>query len=316
MWAADLADTGSRPNDLSCVGCQQPVRLRAGAKNRPHFAHVADAACPGGETALHRTAIRVLQASILSASAEGLPYPVHCICRRCDAERDADLSRRGCVVVVDQILEDGIRPDLLVSTANGQRLAVIEVIVTHAPEDAALAVYDRLGLPVIRVWPTWDMLTTIRSGLGPELAKSQTRTLGCFEVAGTCRFPRHRTTGTVPCPTCRKPARQLSVETATAKCWSCHHPFNVLDVIDCTDADPVLIAAGCPELTDVKAIAASRGVLLATKHSKAAGGSYLMHLCARLQAHPGRQLPVRARRRRNQPKCGDNRSDAVRGRAP
>jgi hypothetical protein len=279
VWAADLAAAATRPGDLLCVGCDEPVRLRAGAKNRPHFAHVADAACPGGETALHKTTIRVLQAAILDASAAGRPYLVRCVCDRCMAERDADLGRPGCTVVVDQVLEDGIRPDLLVCSASGQRLAVIEVIVMHAPEDAAIAVFDRLGLPIIRVWPTWETLIEMRVGLSADLAKTVSKTVGCFAVTGSCRFPRHQA-GQVPCRTCRKPARRLSVELAHAECWSCHRQLPVLDIVDCTDNENLtLIAAGCPEIPNTKAIGASMGVLLDMKYSKAAGGSYLMHLC-------------------------------------
>ena len=183
-------------------------------------------------------------------------------------------------MIVDQVLENGIRPDLLV-LANERRLAVIEVIVTHAPEDTALDVYERLGLPVVRVWPTWESLPDMRFGLGAELAKNWRRTVGCFNVSGACRFPRHRTSGTVPCPTCSSPARQLSVEVSHLKCYGrpCGRQVPVLDFIDCTDEDLMLLAAGTPEIPDVKAIAAQRGVVVEWKHSKTAGGSYLMHLC-------------------------------------
>ena len=50
VWAADLSTVEIRPKELTCVGFDDMVRLRAGAKNRPHFAHVTDALCPGGET--------------------------------------------------------------------------------------------------------------------------------------------------------------------------------------------------------------------------------------------------------------------------
>jgi hypothetical protein len=34
------------------------------------------------------------------------------------------------------------------------------------PEGRALDLYVRPGLPVIRVWPTWDALPEMRAGLG------------------------------------------------------------------------------------------------------------------------------------------------------
>lgn len=278
VWAAELATMESRPTGLTCVGCDDTVRLRAGAKNRPHFAHIADAACPGGETALHRTTIRVLQQAILDAAENERPYHVHCGCDRCDAERLADLARPGCSIAIDQVLEDGIRPDLLIRSRQGTPLAVIEVIVTHEPEPAALAVFERLGLPTIRVWPTWDTLAELRHGLGADLELGWNRSTGCFDVTGACRSPRHRS-GTVPCPNCLIPARQLSVETAHAECWVCHKQYPVLDLIDCTDNQLVLVAAGCPEVPNAQVIGTERGVRRAVKHSKAAGGSYLIHLC-------------------------------------
>ena len=205
-------------------------------------------------------------------------------------------------MVVDQILEDGIRPDLLVSTANGQRLAVIEVIVTHAPEDAALAVYDRLGLPVIRVWPTWDMLTTIRSGPAPPWKRVRDEYILLLRGGRNLPVPspphdRHRSVPDLPKAGTTAERRNRHCEMLALG----HYLFNVLDVIDGTDADPVLIAAGCPELTDVKAIAASRGVLLATKHSKAAGGSYPYRISARCRTSAPRATTSCARPAAPQP---------------
>jgi hypothetical protein len=83
----------------------------------------------------------------------------------------------------------------------------------------------------------------------------------------------------MPCPTCRLPVRQLSVEVARTTCWSCRRQLPVLDFVDCTDDEPVLIAASCPEIPGAKSIGAARRVSLEVRHSAKAGGSYLMHLC-------------------------------------
>ncbi|HUP69638.1 MAG TPA: competence protein CoiA family protein [Acidimicrobiales bacterium] len=276
VWARELAAADERPEGARCVGCDELVRLRAGAKNRPHFAHLHDEVCVGGETALHQTTVRVLRAAILDAAAAGRPYRVLCACARCLASREADVARQGCAVAVDEVLEGRIRPDLLVRTGSGKPLVVIEVIVTHAPEEDAVELYERLGLPVIRVWPTLAALEQMRSALGQELLRTEERPTGCFGVSG-CRFPRHSEPGKVACPTCAKPARQISVEITTASCYKCYKPFPVLDLVDCTDEHLFVIAAGCPDLPGVAAVAASRGVRMATRNSNAAGGSYLMH---------------------------------------
>ncbi|HWL43030.1 MAG TPA: competence protein CoiA family protein [Ilumatobacter sp.] len=277
VWATDLAEAGERPGGLLCVGCLNPVVLRAGARNRPHFAHLAGGDCAGGETVLHRVAIRVLDQAIHDASHDGGRYEVHCGCGRCLASRTANLARRSIATRLDQVIADRVRPDIAVHV-HDRPFAVIEVIVTHAPELDALNVYEQIEVPVIRVWPTWQTLHMLRSGLPEAHARSRTQPDGLFDVVGTCRFPRHRQ-GLQPCETCGRPARRLSIETSVSPCYRCQRPFNVLDVIDCTDDELVLIAASCSELPDLTEFARERDVRLKDAEPRAAGSRYLMHHC-------------------------------------
>ncbi len=75
------------------------------------------------------------------------------------------------------------RPDLLVRDAQGRARFVAEVIVTHEPEPQALRVFEHAGLAVIKVWPAWDVLEDMRSGLTERVR---------FEVIGApCQLQRH-----------------------------------------------------------------------------------------------------------------------------
>lgn len=286
VWADDLAASGARPTGLTCVGCGSSVILRAGAKNRPHFAHRVESACASGETVLHRTTVRTLAESIRSAASLAQPFEVFTRCERCQSHRVANLARPGCTITVDGMFDGGVRPDLLVRQASGTPLAAIEVIVTHAPEPETWALYQAKDLSVICVWPTWDTLPLMRLGLQEHLYRSSERAAGCFEVS-PCRFPRHHTGGTVPCPDCAAPAHLLSVERATTSCYRCRKSFRMIDIVDCTHDHLVLIAAGCPDLPGVKKLAAELGVAMDVHYSRSAGGEYLMHLCPHCRAIQG-----------------------------
>jgi hypothetical protein len=120
VWAVDLAQTGERPKDLKCVECSEPVLLRHGEQRQPHFAHRVAVGCTAGESALHRSAIRVIVDGILRAASDGRTYPFPIVCEFCDASRLGNLSRTvGLSIEIDRHLTDAVRPDILVRTADG-----------------------------------------------------------------------------------------------------------------------------------------------------------------------------------------------------
>jgi hypothetical protein len=287
VWAADAAAAGVRPLGLVCVGCAEPVVLRAGARNRPHFAHRAAGACGAGETVLHRTAVRVLADAILAAARARVPYPLEVRCDACQATKVGNLAlRHDCDVVCDQVLADGIRPDVLVRSADGTPRTVLEVIVTHAPEPAAIAVYERLGLPVVSVWPTWETLAELRTGLVEASRRWAGNPDGLYDVTNyRCPLPRHRATDTPSsCPTCSGPVLYVSVEVAAVECYRCKShgpPAAILDIVEHREPGLWVVAAGCEDLHGVDAIAEAAGVKVRMVSSKTANSRYLANHCGR-----------------------------------
>ena len=284
VWAVDAADADTRPQGLCCVGCGDEVMLRAGARNRPHFAHRGGGSCGAGETALHRTACRVLADSILAAARDRRRFPLEVACEPCQAVKVGNLAmRHDCTVVCDQVFEDLIRPDLLIRSADGTPRTVIEVVVTHAPDEPALGLYQRLGLPVVLVWPTWESLELLRTGLTDDDRRSRHNPDGLFDVTNyPCPLPRHRREP-VPetCPECAGVVLHLSVEVAASSCWSCKAPVSILAIVEHRDGGLRIIAAGCDDLIGVPEVAKAAGVNLRVGNSKAAGGPYLANHCRR-----------------------------------
>lgn len=288
VWAAELAQAGERPEGLTCVGCAGDLILRAGERNQAHFAHRHADACTAPETALHKATCRVLADALTSAAAAGSPFPIVSTCPPCCATRTGNLAAAGLDVTVDRQLANGIRPDLL-GRVGDRELFVIEVVVTHAPEPAALDLYADRDLSVVVVRPSWETLERFATGFHADLQATAPGQPGSYEIVSRCRFPRHVEPGPVTCPTCDRPARRLTAEVSTLPCWQrgCGAEVRVLDLYDRTDPVPRMVAASCPDLPALDDLAEELGVRLAWRHSKQAQGAYLMHLCPRCRMIQG-----------------------------
>lgn len=283
VWAVDLADEGERPDGLTCLGCAGRVLLRAGSVNRPHFAHRDEEACSAGETVLHQTTCRVVAEALEAASRARRAYPVDVWCPTCRAGRTGDLALKEALTTsIDQVLQDGIRPDVLVS-AGGSDLYVIEVVVTHAPEPAALEVFARRGLPVLVIRPTWEMLGELRTGLVAARMRPDSSEPGSYEMVGRCTMPRHVDSAQpISCEQCDAPALHLTVETSTLSCWSdrCGKAdVRVMDLYTVGVRGRQLLAASAPGLEPPAWLVKRAGARLSVRHSQTAGGRYLMHQC-------------------------------------
>ncbi len=283
MWAGDLAASAERPTGLTCVGCGGAMSLRAGEHRRAHFAHRPGATCVAGETALHAMAIRAIADGLVHQSHQGRPYPMAIKCDHCDVGRMADLAREpGLSVDVDRAVAPEARPDILVRSGAGDTLFVVEVIVTHAPEESALEAFKRLGLRVIAVRPTWDALEGLREGLDALEAVDGAPKPGSTGLLSECRLPRHLADEAEhlrPCGECGADARVLTLEVAETRCYRCSGRARVLDVHLREDGRRVAVAAGAVELRGVAAVAREMNVRLEKRNSKAAGTSYLANVC-------------------------------------
>ena len=288
VWAAELGRADERPDGLTCIGCDGDLILRAGERNQAHFAHKHADACTAPETALHKATCRVLADALTSAAADRRTFPIVSTCTPCRAARTGNLAAPGLDVTVDRQLADGIRPDLL-GRVGDRELFVIEVVVTHAPEPAALDLYADHDLSVVVLRPTWETLERFAAGFHADLRATSPGQAGTYEIVSRCRFPRHVEPGPVTCPTCDRPARRLTAEVSTLRCWrrGCGADVRVLDLYDRTDAAAAMLAASCPDLPDLDQLAQELDVRLAWRHSKQAQGPYLMHLCPRCKATQG-----------------------------
>jgi hypothetical protein len=223
----------------------------------------------------------VLAAALVEAAAEGRAYPIDVSCSSCAAERRGNLALPGLDVVLDQVLQDRIRPDLLVKVDEAPRFA-LEVVVSHAPDEPAMQVYRDSDLPVAAVYPSWDLLPQLRRGLTTELCEG-----GAYGILSRCRFPRHVEDTAPSCRTCDARAIPMTAEVSMIRCYRCTADVRVLDLYDRSVPEGRLVAASCPDLPHLDELADRAGVRLKILTSNTAGGAYLMHVCNACGAKQG-----------------------------
>lgn len=246
-WARDRP----RHEACTCVGCGAPVVLRAGSERQAHFAHSSRAPC-SAETALHRATITLLAEQIERASRERQVLAAPQPCEDCDRVAIRNLARLPDLRALREhtVSSRGrtARPDL-VFIHGARRAYALEVVVTHAPEDAARAVMAELALPIVVVRPSWEAIAALSLPLASIAALGEARIEGA-----PCDGWRHPPARAPSCPSCgRQGARCTVQQWRGAKCWRCGGAVPFVDVrvhdesaaLDCDgwDGQPIVHAA-------------------------------------------------------------------------
>lgn len=230
-------------------------------------------------------AIRAIADGLVRQAARHQPYEVAFVCNFCDATHMFDLAKEhGLSVAENRALSSDARPDILVRHASGQPAYVVEVVVTHAPEEPALETYRERNLPVIVVKPTWEAIEGLRDGLEALTPCEGLGDAGTVGLLSSCRLPRHlgeEEEGCESCSQCGSDARVLTVEVSTSPCWrrGCSRQVRVFDVHVRQYGVREMIAPSASELKGVQEIARELGVRLEHRYSKVAGTKYWMNVC-------------------------------------
>lgn len=144
-----------RPRSF-CPVCLERVWLKLGARNRPHYAHLAGSQCAAarGEGALHHAA----KVHLAEQLGRGLPLRVRPICHRVPQERSTErctaAPESAWPVEWDEVRVEHSLPSLradLVLLRGGAVVAAVEVYASHAVDAEKAAKYRALGLPWIEV---------------------------------------------------------------------------------------------------------------------------------------------------------------------
>ena len=134
---ADADPSGS----YQCPSCQQVFVQRRGSRKRPHFAHKVLSPNCTPETALHHSFKTLLAEKIQRHLAEERPLPITWDCPKCAGSHAGNLLKKSVSVALEYRLGER-QPDITLFDENQRPVAAIEVVVTHAPEEEALAFFE------------------------------------------------------------------------------------------------------------------------------------------------------------------------------
>ncbi len=116
---------------------------------RPHFAHQSDVSNCSPETILHAS-FKIKAAELLSERiAKGENFPIEWTCPQCNGKYPYNILFMAKKVQVEHDLKE-CRPDIALLDADGNAIAVIEVVVSHAPEENTLKYYHENGIVLVQ----------------------------------------------------------------------------------------------------------------------------------------------------------------------
>lgn len=125
--------TSGLSHECVCPECKAALIARKGQTIRHHFAHYHSTNCQP-ETVVHRIAKRLFAERIGAALAGHQDLPIQWKCVHCDDVHSGNLLRRVCSIHVERDF-NSCRPDITLCGTSDKPIALIEVVVTHPPDE-------------------------------------------------------------------------------------------------------------------------------------------------------------------------------------
>ena len=245
-----------------CPVCKSPLIARKGAVRKHHFSHSVDSNC-NPETVLHDLGKKILHSRISSAIADGISVDIKWNCSLCQDTHSGNLIKRSTQANLEMSLEN-CRPDITLCDGTGAPVALVEIVVSHPPEDNVRSYAATNNLPIVEFH---------LSSLEDLERLKDSNPLNPSKV-DLCTRPK--------CRKCGKPLFQISFYVVTGPCWKCHRDMKVAlfsfgHGIEGPDDVP----------DEALNIARQHGVVLQVNFSKTMQERYVSNTCPRCRAFVG-----------------------------
>ncbi len=201
------ARDAEKGNEFFCTVCKTELILRKSGRTgpgskRPHFAHRTLTPNCTPETALHYSFKTLLSQKILEHISLNRTLQFYWQCGHCYDEHSGNLIKRAKKVAVEYNMTV-CQPDIALLDESGNVFAVVEVVVTHRPDDNALKFYKDNNIALIQFDLESDMdLDDL------ELKISRP------DLVSICRNPK--------CERCGHYQHKTKMSIIEAECWRCH----------------------------------------------------------------------------------------------
>ena len=245
-----------------CPGCSGSFILRKGSQKRPHFAHKNLSPNCTPETVLHYSFKTLLCQKIQDCIDRKSLLEIHWNCDLCGGRHTGNLLKKAVQVKSEHNL-GSCQPDVALLDQNGCPIAVIEVIVTRAPEQAALNHYKLNQIAVVTYVLESD--EDIHRLDSPVLEP---------DSVDLCTTPK--------CSKCGEHTTKKRLLIIEANCWKCRAPMKVAAL----RADKGYLSIGGFIDLDIQ-LATQHGAFLQSHYSQTAGERYVANTCRRCKAFIG-----------------------------
>jgi len=255
------ANEAEKGEDFTCATCDSVLILKKSGKSgpgskRPHFAHKALNPNCTPETALH-FGFKTLLAELLQQKInESSCITISWQCEYCSENHSGNLLKKVKSISLEHNM--GLcRPDIALFDSDGNVFGVIEVVVTHKPEQSVLAHYHSQGIICIQLTLTSDEdIYRIE-----EIISWPSRVHTCFN-------PR--------CKVCHNFTAKRTMIIVKGWCWNCGDDMKVAAIqIPGSTLGPEEFT------TEEVKLARSKGVVL--QHNRIKISNHLVNYCPECQ---------------------------------
>ena len=254
------ANDAEKGIDYSCPLCGNPFILRKGTKKRPHFAHKNLSPNCTPETALHHSFKNLLAKKIQEHIDNKEALEIRWKCGKCHDYHSGNLLKKAVEVKVEHDL-GSCRPDIALLNNKGDVVAVIEVIVTHAPEQKTLDFYEENKIAVVPF--------TLKSDEDINLLN---RSIIETDKLDLCTHPK--------CSTCGNRKARKSFLIVDGKCWKCSASMKVGCLLDKNSYIQGYVETLDFSQSDIQ-FATEQGCNLKSHYSRTARERYVANTCRR-----------------------------------
>ena len=261
------ANDANKGEHYSCTTCDSKLILRKSGNTgpgskRPHFAHKVLSNNCTPETALHYAFKNLLFQKLKTHIESSSPINFSWECNYCLHNHSGNLLKKATDVKLEHYM-NVCKPDLALLDKDGKVFCVIEVVVTHKPEENVLNFYESAGIICIQITLSSD----------EDIYQLEEKITTPTKV-NTCLNPK--------CKVCGKYNFKRTMFIIEGSCWKC-------------DADMKIAAIKIPgssvgpdEFTNEEInIARSKGAILHVHYSKTTRSRYLANTCSQCGSFAG-----------------------------
>jgi Competence protein CoiA-like family len=261
LITAKIAEKG---NEFYCVICESNLLLRKSGKigknrKRPHFAHKTLTPNCKPETALHFGFKNLLLNKLNRHLENKTILEFNWECEYCFDYHSGNLLKKIKTVKLEYYLKE-CRPDIALLDFNDKVFAIIEIVVTHKPEEKVIEFYKKNEIILIQI--------NLKSD---EDINQVDEKINTPDIVKTCFNPK--------CKICNNFLHKTKMTIVDGDCWKCKKTMKVAVVEGGLERSGSCVG---PEKFSKKEIefATSKGVIIREHYSNVVKEKYLANTCS------------------------------------